>query len=146
MNLKNYTSEVPASTSISRIEKYLVEAGATDISKKYDSGICSALTFRMMVNGMPMFFQMPAKVDRCFKVLWDEVKKPLAGTKERVRQQAERTTWKLISDWVQVQVSMIELEQAEALQVFLPYLYNPAKEETYYEQLKSGGFKQLANG
>lgn len=42
-NLKNYTSEVPAITSMGRIEKYLVEAGATDISKKYENHVCIAI-------------------------------------------------------------------------------------------------------
>lgn len=51
MNLKNYTSEVPASTSMAKIEKFLVEAGATDISKSFDENkICSTIRFRMVVD------------------------------------------------------------------------------------------------
>lgn len=150
MNLKNYTSTVPASTSISRIQRTLVEAGATDISMKFDpdSKICTAITFRMLINGMtPMFFQLPAKVEPCFNVLYAEVKRPQADTKKKIREQAERTAWKIVSDWVDIQLSMIQLEQAEPLQVFLPYVYNPEKEVTFFDQLKEGGFKGLlSNG
>lgn len=74
MNLKNYTSNVPASTSMAKIEKCIVQAGATDISKKYEMNVCIAITFRMMVNNVPVFFQLPAKVEACFDVLWREVK------------------------------------------------------------------------
>jgi len=146
MNLKNYTSEVPASTSLAKIERCLVEAGATDISKKYVDGICISITFRMMINLQPLFFQLPAKVDACFKVLWKEVNKPLPTTRESKMKQAERTAWKIICDWVEIQLSMIQLEQAEALQVFLPYVYNPVTEQTYYQQLKAGSFKELLEG
>lgn len=145
MVIKNYTSEVPASTSMNRIEKYLVEAGATDISKKYDNGICMAITFRMMVNQVPIFFQLPAKVTACFDVLWKEVKRPKADTKNKTKQQAERTAWKIISDWVEIQLTMIKLQQAEPMEVFLPYVYNPENNETFYNRLKGNNFKQLSN-
>jgi hypothetical protein len=144
MNLKNYTSTVPASTSMSRIMKSLVEAGATDISMKYTDQICTAITFRMVIAGqVPMFFQLPAKIDPCFKVLYAEVKRPQPDTKKRIREQAERTAWKIVSDWVDIQLSMIQLEQAEPLQVFLPFVYDPAKEQTFYDQLKESNFKGL---
>jgi hypothetical protein len=61
MNLKNYTSSVPAVTSMGRIETALVKAGATDISKKYENGICVAITFRMVENGQPLFFKLPGE-------------------------------------------------------------------------------------
>ncbi|MES2004322.1 MAG: hypothetical protein V4450_07360 [Bacteroidota bacterium] len=144
MNLKNYTSTVPASTSMARIEKALVSGGATDISKKYNEGVCTGITFRMLIaNRTPMFFQLPAKIEPCFNVLWKEVKRPQADTRKKIMEQAERTAWKIIADWVQIQLSMIMLEQAEPLQVFLPYVYNPAKEQTFYEQLKESSFKAL---
>lgn len=143
INLKNYTSSVPAVTSMGRIELALVKAGATDISKKYKDGICIAITFRMMVQEHPMFFQLQAKVDACFDVLWKEVKRPKTDTRHRTREQAERTAWKIISDWVEIQLSMILLEQAEALEIFLPYAYDPATEQTFFNKLKEGGFKAL---
>lgn len=146
MNLKNYTSSVPASTSQAKIEKCLVAAGATDVSKKYSQErICIAIHFRLLVNDKPVFFQLPARVQQCFKVLWAEIKQPQAGTKERVLKQAEMTAWKIISDWVEVQLSMILLEQAEVLQIFLPYVYDSVNEKTFYEHVKEGSFKLLEN-
>lgn len=146
MNLKNYTSTTPVATSMGKIEKSLVSAGATDISKTYEDGICIAIKFRMVVSDKPLFFMLPARVKSCFDVMWKEVKRPQPDTKKRIRDQAERTAWKIVCDWVEVQLSMIMLEQAEALEVFLPYVYNPATNQTFYHQLKDKGFKQLTNG
>lgn len=146
MNLKNYTSTVPAITSMGRIEKALVSAGATNISKTYQDQVCTAIQFRMVITGeLPMFFQLPAKVDPCFNVLWAEVKRPREDTKKLVREQAERTAWKIVADWVEIQISMIMLQQAEPLQVFLPYAYDPTTENTFYDRIKAGGYKGLLN-
>lgn len=148
INLKNCTSEVPAITSMGKIERCLVEAGATDISKKYSDGVCTSITFRMMVNQVPLFFQLPAKVDACFKSLWGSMTSRGQQQADRKKwvAQAERTAWKIVSDWVELQLSMIQLEQAEALQVFLPYVYNPQSDQTFYESLKDKGFKALLPG
>ncbi|NCT92929.1 MAG: hypothetical protein GXC72_00770 [Chitinophagaceae bacterium] len=146
MNLKNYTSSVPAATSILRICKALVEAGATDISQKYDpeTKTCIAISFRLVITGqVPMFFQLPAKVDPCFNVLWNEVKRPRADSRKKIMEQAERTAWKIVADWVEIQLSMILLEQAEPLQVFLPYVYDPVKQRTFYQSLKDVNFRGL---
>jgi hypothetical protein len=143
MNLKNYTSTIPASTSISRIEKMLVDIGAKNINKQYDQGKLISLTFLIDVSGQTMIFKLPAKVDVIFKMFWDQVKRPQAGTKEKTYQQAERTAWKLLHDWIEIQCSMIKLEQAEFIEVFLPYAYNPELGTTFFEQLKQLDYKLL---
>ena len=40
---------------------------------------------------------------------------------------------------------MIQYEQAEPMQIFLPYVCNSATELTFFEQFKDGGFKQFGN-
>jgi hypothetical protein len=62
--------------------------------------------------------------------------------KEDFLEQAERTAWKIQQDWVQVQMSLIKLKQADMLQVFMAYVWDG--EQTFYERLKGRGFKQLA--
>jgi hypothetical protein len=43
--MKNYTSEVPAERTISRIEQILASAGAKSIQKEYEDGQAIALIF-----------------------------------------------------------------------------------------------------
>ena len=64
-----------------------------------------------------------------------------ASTKAKIEAQAGRTAWKLWQDWLEVQMSLIEMEQAEFVQIFLPYFWNG--KQSYYDQLKEGGFKML---
>ena len=144
IKLKNYTSTVSAITSMARIQEALVQAGATDISMKYVDKSCTAVTFRMeLPGGIFMFFKLPAKVQPCFDVLWKEVKRPRSDTKKTIQTQAERTAWKIVADWVEIQLSMILLKQAEPLQVFLSYKYNPETDKTFYEQIKESNFNLL---
>jgi len=45
-------------------------------------------------------------------------------------------------DWVAVQLSLIEMKQAELMQVFLPYLW--AGKTTFYESIKQNKFAALS--
>lgn len=144
--LKNYTSSVPAHVSMAKIDRLLVEAGATDISKSYNSDkVCSAVKFRMEVNGQAVFFRLPANVDACFKVLWGAVRRQSAANKQNYIEQAERTAWKIVGDWVELHLAMIQLEQAQALQVFLPYVYDHNSDSTLYDRVQ-GNMKLLTAG
>ena len=71
----------------------------------------------------------------------EEIRKPHPGTRERVREQAERTAWKLLLDWVEVQVSMIVIGRREVIEVFLPYLYDFKKDQTLYQKLVLADFR-----
>jgi hypothetical protein len=72
-SIKNYTSSVPAATSMARIEEMLVAAGARDIHKSYDGfGSCDAMIFVMAIPNIPqpLYFKLPAKVQQCNDALW----------------------------------------------------------------------------
>lgn len=144
--MKNYTSSVPIETTIARIEKILARFGAIGVAKSYKLGEVDSLQFTISepTTGKMITIHLPAKVEAVYKILWDEVRQPQAGTKKRIQEQAGRTAWKVVQDWVEIQLSLIEMGQAEALQVFLPYVWDGNK--TFFDAIKGGGFKMLGPG
>lgn len=141
--LKNYTSGVAAEKSISEIEGLLVRAGATAVSKFYEDQRLAGFIFQIPYNGIPLTFKLPSNPKAVQRVMMAGIKKKQKGTEKRVADQSERTAWALLRDWVHTQLSMIKMEQAEALQVFLPYSYNGDTDTTLFDKVKSGGFKLL---
>jgi hypothetical protein len=140
IRLRNYTTEVPASRSIENIEKLLVAAGASNIMKGYESGNCISISFILTVNSMKVPFQLPAKVQKVY--MW--LKKEYPTRKQPVLQaQAERIAWKLQHEWLHLQLSLNEIDQAELLELLLPYVYDVQRNETFYSKIKSGGYKAM---
>lgn len=144
MNLKNYTSGVPALTSISNIEAILIAADASAVAKEVKNKTVVAVMFQLHCGGRMQTIRIPANVDAVQDWLWKE---HVTGatrnrrTRDAFREQAERTAWKIMLDWTQVQISLIKLNQADALQVFLAYIWDG--NQTYYEYLKGNQFKAL---
>lgn len=144
MALKNYTSQVSAARSIAHIEDMLVAHKATQVLKKYaPGGRIEAIAFIVPIEGVEIPFRLPARVDQCLKVLKSAVRRPHAETYKRLEQQAERTAWKIVSDWVEAQMAMIDLAQVQLMEVFLPYVYNHNSGQTYFQTLEARGFQNL---
>ena len=145
MALKNYTSTISASKSISFIENKLVANKARDILKRYDDkGRVESIMFIIPVNGNDYPFKLPARLSECEKILQASLsQRARPETRRKVKDQAEKTAWKIIADWVDAQMALIELQQAEMMEIFMPYLYNHQKEKTYFEIVKEKGFKAM---
>lgn len=154
--MKNYTSAVPVETTIARIEKILAKFGVVGVAKSYKKGEVDSLCFTVQetTTGKGITIHLPAKVEAVKKILKEEVRRPRTETYRRlgiggffifhIEEQAARTAWKIIQDWVEVQLSLIEMGQAETLQVFLPYVWDGNK--TFFEAIKGNGFKMLPEG
>jgi hypothetical protein len=106
--IKNYTSQVPANRSVNHIEDRLIAHGAINILKLYEDKKLSGIAFIVNVNGKEMPFRLPARIDRVEKQLRGSVCRPRPGTMDRIANQAERTAWRLLADWIDVQMSLIE--------------------------------------
>jgi hypothetical protein len=144
--MKNYTSSVPVEMTIARIEKILAKFGVVGVAKSYKKGEVDSLCFTVQetTTGKGITIHLPAKVEAVKKILKEEVRRPRTETYRRIEEQAARTAWKIIQDWVEVQLSLIEMGQAETLQVFLPYVWDGNK--TFFEAIKGNGFKMLPQG
>lgn len=156
MFLKNYTSDVPAGVTIGRIQQTLLRAGVKSIEMDYGANNeVVAITFKIQMDAhrsIPV--RMPADVAAAQNALWlDYIGSDLLpngnvayGSRKNKRakdflEQGQRTAWKLVQDWIEVQLSMIQMRQADPMQVFLPYVWDGRR--TFYQGLKDSGFKTL---
>jgi hypothetical protein len=133
--LENYTSGVAVERSIAYIEMKLAANGAHQVLKEYDSkGQTSAICFALRLEGEEFFYKLPAQIEACRLVL-ESYLSPRARpeTRKKIIEQAARTAWKIISDWVEAQFAMIKLRQTKFEQVMMPYLYNPQTKKTVFE-------------
>lgn len=149
INLKNYTTVVTADKSIGMIEKMLVDFGATSIVKEYDEmeplpgRICSALSFIIVVEGVSRPVKLPANVKGV--ALWLRTLKSNV-TDKTICEQAYRIAWKQQYELLHLQLGTVEMQQKELLAVFLADSYDVQTNQTFYEKLKTTGFKQLTAG
>jgi hypothetical protein len=49
-----------------------------------------------------------------------------------------------VEDWVEVQLSLIRMQQADLLQVFLPYIWDGSR--TFYAAIKERNFLAITDG
>jgi len=145
--MKNYTSEVPASVTIARVEGILAKAGIRNTIKDYSFGEVVGLYFTLpnpvkMTSSIPVRLPVDvAAVEKVLRLAYSDKRKWTKEQNTRLFEQARRTAWKLMQDWVEVQLSLIELGQAEAVQVFLPYVWDGKRD--YYARIKAADFKAL---
>ncbi len=143
--LKNYTSSVPAARSIAWIEAKLVQHKANMVVKIYSpEGTVESIVFEVRVNETPLTFRLPAQIGACKKTLLDGLgRRARPETRDKIKNQAERTAWKIVADWVDAQMAMIDLSQVDLLEVFLPYVYDRNRNQTYYQSIKEQRFRAL---
>lgn len=142
MNLKNYTSSVPIERTIYHIEQLLASAGVSGIIKDYDKGELTALCFKVVLPvGKTVTVRLPVNHEAVYQILLKSIKRQRQGTIEKLKEQAMRTSWKLMKDWVEIQLSLIQMQQVDFLQVFLPYVWDGKR--TFYTALKEQNYLAL---
>ena len=57
------------------------------------------------------------------------------------REQAYHTAWRIIKDWVEAQLALLETEMVDFEEVFMPYILSGR--ETLYQALSEGRVKAL---
>lgn len=144
MNIKNYTSLVNADKSILEIERILIDMGARNIAKEYDGfGNVAAISFSIPNGEGVIPFRLPGKVDPIKKLLLAHTKRPSKTAIEAAEQQARRTAWRNVREWVHLQHTMIKLEQVEFMEVFMPYVYSMKEGKTIFEISKASNHQKL---
>jgi hypothetical protein len=107
--------------------------------------VCTGITFllydQQLQKTLP--FHLKAQTEECFTILWKDVKRPRLDTRAILQKQANKTAWKILSDWTEIQCSMILLGQAKPLQMFLPFMYDMKTSETLFDKVTNGKLNLL---
>lgn len=140
MPLLNYTTKVPVDRTVQEIATKLVRAGAKAVMQEYDDdGNITSLCFRLDHRGQPIMFRMPGRIERIYVVLQDD---PKVEGRYCTMDQAARTGWRIIKDWIEAQLALVESDLVDMVEVFLPYAQK-ASGETLYEALDSNNYALL---
>lgn len=125
MPLLNYTTKINVYTTLGEIQAQLVKHGAKKIMQDYDDdGRIIAITFSINTPAGIRGIRLPANVEAVHKVL----------TRQKVkcdREQAERVAWRIVKDWVEAQMAILESEMVQMDEIFLPYMVND-KGQTFF--------------
>lgn len=123
MAILNYTTTINANKSVGEIQALLASKGARKVMIEY--GPCAevaAISFEILCNEIHMQFRLPANWKGVHKaILKAKIKGKPVAAKYRGEQHAIGVCWRIIKDWIEAQLAIIEAEQADMATVFLPY-------------------------
>lgn len=130
MAIKNYTTIVDVYTSVGEIQSALAKSGASKVMVEYNNGKPAAVTFAINTACGVRGFSLPSPVEGTLRVF----------ANQKIKQdpeQAEKTAWRNVRDWVLAQCALIQSCDVPIDQVFLPYLTDNTG-ATLYEVYSAG--------
>lgn len=139
MAILNYTTTIDAFKTVSEIEYILMKHQAKSIQKDYENGRIVSLSF-VVDNGRMLFpVRMPAKVERCYQSLKKERAKSPNKQIIVTMEQAEKVSWRILKDWVEAQMALLDIEIAKMEEIFMPYIVDRSG-QTLFEKLERQQF------
>ena len=134
MPLINYTTNINSGRTIGEIQQILSKHGATAIMTEYENGEAVALSFKINTVRGEVGIKLPSNIDKVLRVLKNQKQNntQIKDTKE----QATRVAWRIIKDWVEAQMAILETQMVEMEEIFLPYMINN-NGQTLYESFKN---------
>jgi hypothetical protein len=130
MPILNYSTSIEVSKTMGEITGILVKAGARQILTNYDdNGRPLGLAFLCETQLGPRHFVLPVNADKVLKVLESQ---KIKESRFRTPEHADRVAWRIMKDWVEAQLAIIETEMVTLDQVMLPYMRDE-KGHTVYD-------------
>lgn len=118
MPILNYTTKIRPEKTVGEIQRILGRCKAVDtVTVEYGKGEPSAILFAITVAGTPVHFRLPRNAHGVYTALIrDRAPRVLCN-----QQHAEGVAWRIVKDWVEAQLALVDANQAQMAEVFLPY-------------------------
>ena len=142
MPILNYTTSISTEKTAAEIQKKLATAKAQAVLCEYDDDtVMCAMSFRINTPHGIIMFRLPANMQGVFKSLKRDPKVP---RRLKTKEQAAKVAWRVLKDWVESQLAIVEAEMADLTEVFLPYAQG-ADGKTVYQSIEANGFNLLTH-
>lgn len=136
----NYTTTIPAERTMAECQGMLGKHGASHVSIAYEDGEASGLAFGLRTPHGERTFTLPVDVDAVHQLLLrqldsGELRPHMKVQVVRSRAHAANVAWRVVKDWLEAQLALLEAQMATLDQVMLPYL-NVEGNQTLYAAYK----------
>ena len=138
MAILNYTTQIDAFKTVSEIEYILMKHKAKSIMKEFQGDNIIGLSFLIDTGYSQVPIKLPVKIDECLAVLKKEKRSGTKSVKD-TREQAERVAWRILKDWVEAQMALLDIEMVKMEEIFMPYIVDQ-QGETLYQKLERKQF------
>ena len=139
MALLNYSTTVDAYKTVAEIEQMLVRHGAKSIMKSYEGEDVTSLSFLIDTGSGNVPVKLPVRLDDVLQVLTEQKKAHPKANIKATREQANRVAWRILKDWIEVQMALLDMQMVKFEEIFLSYI-ETADGKTVYEKLEEKHF------
>jgi hypothetical protein len=140
MAIKNYTTDIPAARTIAQIQEMLINGGAEGIYMEMKNRKVDAVNFEIKMGELMLRYRLPCKWESIYKLLEKDTRaqKVMRGEKITFGEEHCRAVgWRIVRDWLDAQLALVEAEMADIKEVMLPYML-AQDGRTAYEVLGGG--------
>lgn len=124
--------------TVSEIEYILMKHKAKSIVKEFDGDSIVGLYFLIDTGPYQVPIKLPVRIDACHQVLKKQKKAGNRNIKD-TREQAERVAWRILKDWIEAQMALLDIEIVCLEEIFMPYIVDKSG-QTLFEKLKEKQF------
>jgi hypothetical protein len=139
MGTLNYTTTVPVEKTLGEMQTMLAKHRAKAIATQYDDDrLPVGLSFVITTDFGDRTFALPVDVKVVHKLLVDLDRDQKLSVKARKKagyystpEHAARVAWRVMKDWLEAQLALIQYRMVKLDQVMLPYLVGDDGQSLY---------------
>ena len=133
MPIMNYTTSIKVSKTLSEIQSLLIKCGAKQILLECGSNPedITAISFQIFLY-KELHFRLPSNHAGILQSMKMDKKVP---RNKCTKEHAQKVSWRIIKDWLEAQLALIQAELATNIEIFLPYMLIE-NGQTFYEAFK----------
>lgn len=139
MAILNYTTKISPAKTVGEIQEILAKHGACSVSTDFEKGLPIAIRFSVPFGEEILNFRLPSNCQGVYRAMCKDSSVP---KQYKTQEQSQRVAWRIVKDWVEAQLAVIEAGLASLPEVFLPYALAP-NGQTLFEAVQEKGLKFL---